>query len=167
MAVQRPMNIWKRRRTTRNRSQGTLIKYWWTLGVAPKPALLKQSRDGVLALRALCPNDAVARAIAKVLPRLPHLYKVDIADNRLGDVALKEIVDAVNTTSTITSLDLSRNKIDDEASEAIMALIGNDEHGLKELVMSMRMSTTASARHLSLRLSITKGYRRWICRTTC
>ena len=104
-------------------------------GAAPQPALLKQNRDGTLALRSRCPSDAVAHAIAAVLPRLTHVLAVDVSDNQLGDEALAALVAAVEKSPGVKSLDLSRNKVDDEASAAVRSLLGG-AHPLEILRLS-------------------------------
>ena len=56
-------------------------------------------------------GDDVARALARVLPRLPHLESIDVRDNRLGDGAMHALLAAAVALPRLQRLDLSMNEV--------------------------------------------------------
>ena len=56
------------------------------------------------------------KALVKVLPTLPSVEELKVGDNRLTDESLIPLCNVVTELRSLTSLDLSMNKIDD-ASE--------------------------------------------------
>ncbi|KAJ1445896.1 hypothetical protein M885DRAFT_625757 [Pelagophyceae sp. CCMP2097] len=102
-------------------------------GAAPQPALLKIRGDGDLRLNSLGLPDAVALALAAVLPRLGHVRHVDVSDNRLGDAALALLVDAISAAPQILSLDVSKNDVGGLSAKAVRRLLACRDSRLRIL----------------------------------
>lgn len=74
-------------------------------------------------------GDELACALAEMLPALKGLRRLCLRDNRLTDAGVTSVLmSGVVLCGGITEIDLSQNKIDCEATEAIAALLTSDNH---------------------------------------
>lgn len=101
--------------------------------IPPTPALLKQFAGGALRLRGLGLKDGVVRAISKVLPRLRHIVRIDVAENYLGDAVLSVLCHAVtNQCPQLELLDMSQNLVGRCTAAAVKEMLASG-HQLRTL----------------------------------
>ena len=130
-------------------------------GRAPVPALLRQisqaSADGDVLTTVDLSNkglgDDYAVALARVLPRMPHVRGISLRDNRLSDDALDTVVraagDAAPARSTSRATTSARRpRVDPRCSRARLRAA--------RLVLRTPTSTTSAARSSA----------RWVCSLT-
>jgi Leucine-rich repeat (LRR) protein len=78
---------------------------------------------------------SVGRVFAECLYDLPNVELINVAGNSLTDLSLPYILDALAHMPHLTELNLSRNKIDDKASEALARFVSNPATPCVKLVM--------------------------------
>jgi len=74
--------------------------------------------------------------LASFLRESGSLTELSLANNKIEDQDLADIIDAVKEAGYITKLDLSRNKGDEKLGEALAVLIGSKESGVEEVDVS-------------------------------
>jgi Leucine-rich repeat (LRR) protein len=77
----------------------------------------------------------VGRVFAECMADLPNVERVNIAGNSLTDHSLPHILDALQHMPHLTELNLSRNKIDDKASEALAHYVSNPDTPCVKLIL--------------------------------
>ena len=93
-------------------------------GIAPLSSImLRPAQSRVLDLEHEGMGDELAVLLAGGLNAMPSIQIINIADNNLTDRSLKPLLDAIVSNPNIIELDLSENKLDAEASEALGAYL--------------------------------------------
>ena len=72
---------------------------------------------------------------AECMADLPNVEMVNISDNSLTDHSLPYILEALGQMPHLTELNLSRNKIDDKASEALARYVADPKTPVIKLIM--------------------------------
>ena len=70
-------------------------------------------------------GDKMGCVLAECLKDLPHIEAINLADNNLTDDSLKYLIQAIMCISTLQDLNLSRNKIDGESSDALAEYVSD------------------------------------------
>ena len=108
------------------------IKY----GIAPRSNFLLRSKlSNELLLDHQGMGDRLGAFLAAGLDDLPSIQRLSIADNNLTDAGLKPLIDSIVLNPNITELDISQNKVDEEASESLGKYLGRSDCPLKVLIM--------------------------------
>lgn len=90
---------------------------------------------GLLLLHLLLFCIVVGRVFAECMYDLPNVERLDISGNSLTDHSLPYLLDALAHMPHLTELNLSRNKIDDKASEALARYVSNPNSPVVRLIM--------------------------------
>jgi hypothetical protein len=98
--------------------------------------LLRKNMTTQLSLQHQGMSDNLARSFAKSLQTLPHLERLNVADNRLTDAGLTPILQAVSEIATLRELNLSQNKIGPKAAQALKNYLNADGCPLESLVLN-------------------------------
>ena len=112
----------------------------------PKPALM--IRKGVtseLNLKSQNMGDKVAKKLAFSLEVMPYLQHLNISDNSLTDPGLTAIIKGLHHCKSLRSIDISRNKIDIEAAQALGSYLQSDHCHLDRLVLQVQTSMMRNA----------------------
>lgn len=80
-------------------------------------------------------GDKMGCVLAPCLKDLPHIESVNLADNNLTDVSMKHLIQALISIQTLQELNLSRNKIDGESSEALAVYVSRADCPLVRLIL--------------------------------
>jgi Leucine-rich repeat (LRR) protein len=105
-------------------------------GLAPLPSLVMRNNFTTkIDLTHFGIGDAMGCAFAECLHKLPSIESLNLCDNSLTDESLYPILRAVMKISGLQELDLSRNKIDEMASEALAEYLSNPACPLYKLVL--------------------------------
>jgi len=105
-------------------------------GAVPFPVLLRKlQRPKDLDLSGKGLGDRVIGALAKILPRVPEVQRLSVADNRLTDASLVPLCEAVLEMPHLTALDLSNNKVD-ESADIIREYLTQPDCRLRRLTLS-------------------------------
>jgi Ran GTPase-activating protein (RanGAP) involved in mRNA processing and transport len=104
--------------------------------INPRVSLILRKRlTTSIELQHLAIGNKVAIMLAEVLHEMPYIEKVDINNNNLTDAGVAAILKAIATIPTLTSLNLSRNKMDDDAADALAEYVQSNTCPLKTLIM--------------------------------
>ena len=103
----------------------------------PYPVLCRRRKDkpGTLDLTGAGVGDVIVESLAQVLDGLHDVDTLLLADNRLTDVSLEPLLEAIASLPHLTSLDLSGAKMD-SSSAKLREYLASDECALQSLVMS-------------------------------
>ena len=97
-------------------------------GLLPLPNLiLRKNFTKSIHLAHMGIGDKMGRVLAECLQELPLIESVNLNDNNLTDDSLKYLIDALVTIKTLTSLDLSRNKIDGDSSDSLADYVSRED----------------------------------------
>lgn len=104
--------------------------------VAPLPkVILRKSLSTVVNLSHYRMGDVLGSALAGGISALPSIESINLRDNNLTDKALQPILQSIRSVRGVQQLDLSQNKIDEQASEALAAYLSDPTCSLMQLVM--------------------------------
>ena len=81
--------------------------------------ILRKNLSNVLDLSHHAMGDEVASVFAASLRKLPYVHTLILADNNLRDVGATAVIQAISGLKSLTCLDLSMNKLDGEAANAL------------------------------------------------
>ena len=102
----------------------------------PIPSLiLRREETDCLNLNHQGMGNTVAKIVSSSLESLPNLKKLYVADNRLTDEGVQSILQSVKKNQTITELDLSENKIDGDAADALAEYLASEDCMLTSLIL--------------------------------
>jgi hypothetical protein len=103
----------------------------------PYPVLCRRRKDkpGTLDLTGAGVGDVIIESLAQVLDGLHDVDTLLLADNRLTDLSLDPLLEAIASLPHLTSLDLSGAKMD-ASSAKLREYLASDECALRSLVMS-------------------------------
>ncbi|RYH24941.1 hypothetical protein EON65_16165 [archaeon] len=82
-------------------------------------------------------GDKMGRVLAECLGDLPCLESINLNDNNLTDDSLQYLIEAIISIPSVHELDLSRNKIDGQSSEALAGYVSRADCPLKKLVLQV------------------------------
>jgi hypothetical protein len=103
----------------------------------PRPSLLLRKKETTkLDLKHQGMNDSLAKAFAKSLQSLPDVDSINIADNRLTDIGLTPILQAILDLSTLKELNLSQNILGPAAAKALHHYLSKKDCPLERLVLN-------------------------------
>lgn len=106
-------------------------------GLPPRSvAMLRKRISPILNIAHMSIGNQMAILLAEALDKMPYLQALNLADNNLDDIGLSAVIRSVAKHSTLEVLDISQNIMDDDASKALAAYIGNEQCQLKCLRMS-------------------------------
>lgn len=88
-------------------------------------ALIRDQLTSTINLTHIGLGDTLAQLLASAIAGMPLLERLILRDNQLHDPGLKAILDAIAAHDHITELDISSNKIDEKAAEALANLISS------------------------------------------
>ena len=80
-------------------------------------------------------GDKVGCVLSECLKDLPHIEAINLADNNLTDDSLKYLIQAIMCIKTLQDLNLSRNKIDGECSDALAEYLSDPTCPLVKLTL--------------------------------
>lgn len=106
------------------------------LNLLPLPLVLRQAispYDVNLAHRGL--GDTRVGPLIEIIDKLPQVHSINLCDNRLTDLTLMPFALKLPQFKSLTSLDLSFNKMDD-SSESIMDYLRADDCTLTTLLLN-------------------------------
>lgn len=102
----------------------------------PKPSLIVRKKlSNILDVSSQSMGDDTAILFANTLYNMPMLTDLKVADNRLTDPGLTAIILALSNCPNVISIDISRNKVDDDAAGALADYLSADGCMLRNLVM--------------------------------
>ncbi|EQC29770.1 hypothetical protein SDRG_12541 [Saprolegnia diclina VS20] len=81
-------------------------------------------------------GDELAKIFSACLVELPMVLSLNARNNRLTDPGLQALVNVVRSKPDLVALDLSENKVDGDAAEALAEYLGNPLCGLTTLILS-------------------------------
>ncbi|CAN0124222.1 unnamed protein product, partial [Heterosigma akashiwo] len=106
-------------------------------GLAPRANLiLRKLRTKEVNLAHQGMGDELGVVLARSLEDLPLVARLNLTDNRLTDRALVPLLRAVRARNDVLELDLSQNKLDEDASHELMSYLEDKGCSLKALVLS-------------------------------
>ena len=91
----------------------------------PRPTMLHQKHLTILNLTQFGIGDTYGQALAETLAWMPHIKDIRLADNRLTDHSIPNIITALIDLPGVTAVDLSCNKLDSLSSSAVKRLLGD------------------------------------------
>ncbi|OQS04567.1 hypothetical protein THRCLA_03203 [Thraustotheca clavata] len=97
--------------------------------------LIRNSVSPVLNVSHMGMGDEMAKVFAQCIMELPMVTSLNIRNNRLTDPGLDAIVSVVTHKRDLVVLDISENKVDGEAAEALAEDVGSKQCALRELHM--------------------------------
>lgn len=104
--------------------------------VAPLPkVILRKTLSTVVDLSHYRMGDVLGSALAGGISALPSVESINLRDNNLTDNALHPILMALRNIEGVVELDLSQNKIDKKASEALATLLSDPTCRLSKLIL--------------------------------
>eukprot|EP00903_Cladosiphon_okamuranus_P017705 g16304.t1 len=105
-------------------------------GITPSPTMMRSRKDPhTLDLGFQGLGDKIGLSLAKTLPFLPNLASFILRDNRLTDASLNAILAEAVRLKSLTSLDLSSNKIDNSAL-VLREYVASSSCALQQLSLS-------------------------------
>lgn len=105
--------------------------------INPKPHLLiRKPGSHELDISGQGIGDELAMILAQSLEDLPHLYSLNICNNKLTDVGLSAVVNVLSLCPSLTALDLSENKIDLVASKSLGNYLASPSCKLINLILN-------------------------------
>jgi hypothetical protein len=103
-------------------------------GLKPFPNLiLRRNIVNNINLSHYLMGDKMGKVLAECLEDLPFVESIDLNDNNLTDESLKHLLAALVNIQSLHTLDLSRNKIDGESSDALAEYVSRADCPLKVL----------------------------------
>ncbi|CAM9672569.1 unnamed protein product, partial [Choristocarpus tenellus] len=81
-------------------------------------------------------GDTMGRILAESLIGLPLMRELNLRDNRLSDVGLLPIIEAIKLRHDLHALDLSENKLDRQGSRALALYFSDPKATLAKFVLS-------------------------------
>lgn len=106
-------------------------------GIFPQPSLIiRKNVTTMLSIANFGIGNDLAELLAASLATLPLLEGLSIADNNLTDAGLVPIVKALTKCTRLSSLDVSRNKVDVETAKALLLYISSPGCSLTHLFMA-------------------------------
>ncbi len=105
-------------------------------GILPQPSLIiRKELTTMLNISSLGFGNKVAQVLAEALDVLPALEAISIADNNLSDEGLVPIVNKLSSCKSLTSVDISNNKVDGATAEALRKYLSSSNCLMRELIM--------------------------------
>lgn len=105
--------------------------------VDPKPHLLiRKFNSPFLDMAGQSIGDKLAQILSLSLDGLPYLYGLNIANNKLTDAGLSAVIEILHNCRSLTSLDISENKIDLLAAAALSDYLVSPECQLRDIVLN-------------------------------
>lgn len=107
-------------------------------GIQPLPNLIvRRNVTTTLDLSHYSMGDKMGRVLAECLGDLPCLESINLNDNNLTDDSLQFLIEAIISIRSVHELDLSRNKIDGQSSDALAGYVSRADCPLKKLVLQV------------------------------
>jgi hypothetical protein len=104
--------------------------------VQPDPSLvIRRHLTAELNISSKSIGDKMACVLAAALPTLPMLEILKLADNRLTDYGLTHILDVLGDCPRLTSLDISKNKVDSLAAKSLAGFLSHPKCVISELIL--------------------------------
>lgn len=105
-------------------------------GLQPLPNLVvRRTFSSVLDLSHFSIGDKMGRVLAECLKDLPCLETINLNDNNLTDDSLQFLIEAIICIKSVRELDLSRNKIDGQSSDALAEYVSRKDCPLIKLTL--------------------------------
>ena len=105
--------------------------------INPKPHLIiRKSASSCLDIGGQGIGDKLAQILAQSLDGLPYLHSLNASNNKLTDIGLAAIIDILPNCTSLTSLNLSENKVDAKASAALFEYLNSPACKLTEIVLN-------------------------------
>ena len=105
--------------------------------VDPKPHLLiRKFNTPYLDMAGQGIGDKLAQILSLSLEGLPYLFGLNIANNKLTDAGLSAVLEILHNCPSLTSLDISENKIDLLAAAALSEYLESPGCQLKDIVLN-------------------------------
>lgn len=105
-------------------------------GLNPRSKLIiRKEFTTELALAHYGIGDEMGKILAECIHELPLIESIDLSDNSLTDASLKYLVDSMTRIPSLTHLNLSKNKIDGESSEALSNFVSRSDCPLVSLIL--------------------------------
>jgi hypothetical protein len=82
-------------------------------------------------------GDVMGRVLADCIQDLPCVESINLNDNNLTDDSLQFLIHALTEIKTLRHLDLSRNKVDGESSDALADYLAREDCPLTKLTMQV------------------------------
>ena len=104
--------------------------------VAPLPkVIVRKALSTVVDLSHYRMGDVLGSALADGIAALPSIESINLRDNNLTDKSLHPLLLSLRRIRGVLELDLSQNKIDEQASEALAALLSDPSCQLEKLTL--------------------------------
>ena len=104
--------------------------------INPRASLiLRKKLDTTIDLQHIGMGDMVASLLATCLADLPQVEVINVNNNNLTDSGVYDILTSVSKLTTLKTLNLSRNKMDTKASDALAEYVRMPQCSLKTLIM--------------------------------
>ena len=104
----------------------------------PRASLILRKRLGKdVNISHMCIGNDVARLLADCLSDMPFIESINFNNNNLTDEGVASILEACQPISTLKKLDISRNKMDDDAADALADYVQMEDCPLESLVMQV------------------------------
>ena len=104
----------------------------------PRASLILRKRLGKsVNISHMCIGNDVARLLADCLGEMPFIESLNVNNNNLTDEGVAAILEAVKPITTLKYLDISRNKMDDDAADALASYVQQEDCPCESLVMQV------------------------------
>lgn len=104
--------------------------------IYPQPSwIIRRELTTILNVSSLGMGDTVACILAETIGMLPMLEGIYIADNQLTDASLVPIINHLADCAQLKELDISKNKVDGRAAEALRVFLSSNSCNLTVLSM--------------------------------
>eukprot|EP00981_Chlorochromonas_danica_P010025 scaffold2924_cov165-Ochromonas_danica.AAC.12 len=105
-------------------------------GLRPLPNLvIRRDFSAELDLSHYSMGDEMGRVLAEALRELPCIEAINLNDNNLTDDSLQYLIEAIIAITTLRELDLSRNKIDGQSSDALAEYLSRSDCPIIKLTL--------------------------------
>jgi Ran GTPase-activating protein (RanGAP) involved in mRNA processing and transport len=99
--------------------------------------LLRKKLNKKIKLSHMAIGNEVASLLSECLCDMPYIEELDINNNALTDKGVAAILEAIVPIKTLKILNISRNKMDDDAADALAAYVKLDDCPCKSLIMQV------------------------------
>lgn len=104
----------------------------------PRASLILRKRLGKeINISHMCIGNTIAGLLADCLGDMPHIESVNVNNNNLTDEGVASILNAVKPITTLKYLNISRNKMDDDAADALAEYVMQEGCPLESLIMQV------------------------------
>eukprot|EP00606_Chrysophyceae_sp_TOSAG23-5_P000693 GSChrysophyteH2.ASY1.ANO1.40.1 assembled CDS len=104
----------------------------------PRASLILRKKLGKsIKLSHMAIGNEVAALLADCLSDMPYLEELDVNNNALTDAGVASILEAIMPLKTLKTLNISRNKMDDDAADALAAYVQLEDCPCETLIMQV------------------------------